>query len=286
MSAVLGKDDHSGSVRGIGAYSTIQGVFSRPDRKQSTSSGILTTDAVKHMMDKCKQDTIMEVEAKMKPKIDSMDQQLKFLMKNISGTHLFSQGVSVGTPQSVYTPYDPPLCDLPPTRSSCHSVDTYPVTTIKSPKRCSLAVCPDVGVTPTVVAKGMVHPSIDGVMEYATIAHIVGNFVQWPVHLVFLDENLPTDNKKTKDQSGDLSATGTRTPIVNDDALQQLGDNCKYLVSLLTAIPLDKDYIDVEIDESIFHHKNMKYIFVMMNDIKDLLTMSWLDVSIIQVFIL
>nr|GMD54307.1 uncharacterized protein LOC109152007 [Ipomoea batatas] len=202
--------------------STSARVFGRPDRKQSTSSGIFTADAVKNMMDKCRedtimeieekmkpkmekcrQDTIMEMEAKMKPKIDSMDQQLKFLMKNISGTHLFSQGVSVGTP-----------------RSSCHSVDTYPVTTIKSPKRCSLAVCPDVGVTPTVVAKGMVHPNTDGVMvhnqplllncvkvwvdevvdgaeqfnlpmptlEYATIAHIVGNFVQWPMHLVFLDE--------------------------------------------------------------------------------------------------
>nr|GMC69232.1 Retrovirus-related Pol polyprotein from transposon RE1 [Ipomoea batatas] len=170
-------------------------------------------EKMKPKMEKCRQDTIMEVEAKMKPKIDSMDQQLKFLMKNISGTHLFSQGVSVGTPQSVYTPYDPPLCDLPPTRSSCHSVDTYPVTTIKSPKRCSLAVCPDVGVTPTVVAKGMVHPSIDGVMvhnqplhlncvkvwvdevvdgaeqfnlpmptlEYATIAHIVDGKFLWEI---------------------------------------------------------------------------------------------------------
>nr|GLL30009.1 uncharacterized protein LOC109183092 [Ipomoea trifida] len=36
------------------------------------------------------------------------------------------QGVSAGTPQSVYAP-----CDIPPTRSSCHSVDAYPVTTIK-----------------------------------------------------------------------------------------------------------------------------------------------------------
>nr|GLL16593.1 uncharacterized protein LOC109160468 isoform X2 [Ipomoea trifida] len=123
-------------------------------------------EKMKPKMEKCRQDTIMEMEAKMKPKIDDMDQQLKFLMKNISGTHLFSQRVSIGTPQSVYTPYDPPLCDLPPTCSSCHSVDTYPVTTIKSPKRCSLAVFPDVGVTTTVVAKGMVHPSTDGVMVH------------------------------------------------------------------------------------------------------------------------
>nr|GLL29825.1 uncharacterized protein LOC109183092 [Ipomoea trifida] len=36
------------------------------------------------------------------------------------------QGVSTGTPQSVDAP-----CDIPPTRSSCHSVDAYPVTTIK-----------------------------------------------------------------------------------------------------------------------------------------------------------
>nr|GMC86860.1 uncharacterized protein LOC109160468 isoform X2 [Ipomoea batatas] len=177
-----------------------------------------TADDVKKMIDKCRQDTIMEVEAKMQPKINSMDQQLQFLMKNMSGTHLFSQGISAGTPQSVYAPYDPPICDPPPTRSSCHSVDTYPVTTIKSPKKCSLSVCPD--GTPFVVAKGMAYPSTDGIMvhhkplfpncvkvwvdevidggdrfnlpiptqEFVTVADIVGNFAQWPVHLVILDE--------------------------------------------------------------------------------------------------
>nr|GME03634.1 uncharacterized protein LOC109153561 [Ipomoea batatas] len=229
LSAVLGKEDHPGSVRGVGSYSTIQGVFGRQDRKQSTSSGMYTADDVKKMIDKCRQDTIMEVEAKMQPKIDSMDQQLQFLMKNMSGTHLFSQGISTGTPQSVYAPYDPPICDPPPTSSSCHSVDTYPVTTIK---------------------------------------------------------NLSKEKKKMKDESCDLSATGTRLSIVDDDALKHLGDNCKYLVSLLTSVPLDKDYIDLEIDKSIFHHQNTTSIFVSMDDIKDLFTMNWLSVSIIQVFIL
>nr|GMD54327.1 uncharacterized protein LOC109160468 isoform X1 [Ipomoea batatas] len=258
----------------------------------------------------------MEVEAKMQPKMDSMDQQLQFLMKNMSGAHLFSQGISAGTPQSVYAPYDPPICDPPPTRSSCHSVDTYPVTTIKSPKKCSLSVCPD--GTPFVVAKGMAYPSTDGIMvhhkplfpncvkvwvdevidggdrfnlpiptqEFVTVADIVGNFAQWPVHLVILDENLSKEKKKMKDESCDLSATGTRPPIVDDDALKHLGDNCKYLVSLLTSVPLDKDYIDLEIDKSIFHHQNTTSIFVSMDDIKDLFTMNWLSVSIIQVFIL
>ncbi|XP_019189402.1 PREDICTED: uncharacterized protein LOC109183794 [Ipomoea nil] len=154
-----------------------------------------------------------EVEAQMKPRIDTMDQQLKFLMNNIAGTHLFSQGVLAGTPQS-----DSPLCDQPHTRSSCHSVDTYPVATIKTPKRCSLAICLD-GKS-IVVAKGMAHPTtdetlvnrqplfhncvrvwVDDVIEgreqfnlpmpdqqYVTIVDVIGNFVQWPMHLVTLDE--------------------------------------------------------------------------------------------------
>ncbi|XP_031112246.1 uncharacterized protein LOC116016227 [Ipomoea triloba] len=273
-SAILGKKDHLSSVRGVGSYSTIQGMFGRLDQKRSTSSRVFTIDVVKEMMDKCRLDTITEMETKMQPKIDSLNQQLQLLMKNMSATQ-----ISVGTPRSVYTPFDPPH-----TRSSYHSVDTYPVTTIKSPKKCTLAVCP--GGTPTVVTKGMAHPSTDETVVYHQPSSTIGNFAQPPMHLVILDENLSKEYKKTKDQSGDISATGTRPPIVDDDALQHLGVNCKYLVSLLTSFPLDKDYIDLEIDKSIFYHENTSFIFVMMDDIKDLLTMKCLNVSIIQVFIL
>nr|GMC75151.1 uncharacterized protein LOC109183794 [Ipomoea batatas] len=143
-------------------------------------------------------------------------------MKNMLATHLFSQYVSVGTPQSVSTP-----CDLPQTRSSCHSVDAYPIAKIKvilkvisyhSVKRCRLAVCP--GVTPIIVATCVAHPSTYGIVvhqqrllpncvkvfvnevvdcgeqfnipmpaqQYATVGDIFANFAQWPMYLVILDE--------------------------------------------------------------------------------------------------
>ncbi|XP_019175801.1 PREDICTED: uncharacterized protein LOC109171125 [Ipomoea nil] len=73
LSVVLGKDDNSGSVRAIGTYSTIQEVFGRPDRKQSTSSGVYSEAVVQQMLEKCRQNTIMEVEANMNPKIETMD---------------------------------------------------------------------------------------------------------------------------------------------------------------------------------------------------------------------
>lgn len=108
--------------------------------------------------------------------------------------------------------------------------------------------------------------------------------------ILYLQENVkissPIQNKKIKNQSGEPSTIGTRPPIVGDDVLQHLGNNCKQLVSLLTLLPFGKDYIDMEIDQTIFHHTNVGYIYVMMEDIQDLLTMNWLDVSIIQVFIL
>ncbi|XP_019157165.1 PREDICTED: uncharacterized protein LOC109153749 [Ipomoea nil] len=49
---------------------------------------------------------------------------------------------------------------------------------------------------------------------------------------------------------------------------------------------IDTDYFELELDSNVFHHTNVRSIFVMMDNIKDLLTMKWLDVSIIQVFIM
>nr|GMD28445.1 uncharacterized protein LOC109153561 [Ipomoea batatas] len=251
LSAALGKEDYSGSVRGVGSYSTIREVFGKPERKQ-----VVTVDDVKKVIEKCKQDTMANVQSK----IDILNQQLNILKKNMSTTHQLPQDASIGnpdalmknmstthqlpqdasigtpdasvdTPQSVHVPFD-----LPSTRSSCHSIDLdpYPVTTIKENVKISS----------------------------------------------------PIQNKKIKNQSGEPSTIGTRPPIVGDDVLQHLGNNCKQLVSLLTLLPFGKDYIDMEIDQTIFHHTNVGYIYVMMEDIQDLLTMNWLDVSIIQVFIL
>ncbi|XP_031095130.1 uncharacterized protein LOC115999420 [Ipomoea triloba] len=74
--------------------------------------------------------------------------------------------------------------------------------------------------------------------------------------------------------------------IVSEDVLEHLGDESKKMVSYLRHLPANLDNVEMEIEDvgEIFHHSNMAGV-VMFDDIKDLLTMQWLDVSIIQVFI-
>ncbi|XP_031122501.1 uncharacterized protein LOC116025419 [Ipomoea triloba] len=90
-------------------------------------------------------------------------------------------------------------------------------------------------------------------------------------------------NKKIRDQSDELSVTGIQPPIVGNNASKHLWDN--FINSLASFLP-DKDYIELEIDQALFHHTNTRSIVVMIEDIKDLMRMECLDVSIIQVFIL
>nr|GLL17042.1 uncharacterized protein LOC109183092 [Ipomoea trifida] len=104
------------------------------------------------------------------------------------------QGVSAGTPQSVYA-----SCDIPPTRSSCHSVDAYPVTTIKGtayPTTAETTIVHNQPVLPNHV-KVMVDEVVIGaddcllpvpVLQYKTLNDVVGAHTQWHIHLVLLDE--------------------------------------------------------------------------------------------------
>nr|GLL16375.1 zinc finger CCCH domain-containing protein 37-like [Ipomoea trifida] len=131
------------------------------------------------------------------------------------------QGVSADTPQSVFAP-----CDIPPTRSSCHSVDAYPITTIKGtayPTTAETTIVHNQPVLPSHV-KVMVDEVVIGaedcllpvpVLQYTTLNDVVGTYTQWPIHLVLLDEanvkiRSPRQNKPIKDPSVDLSAAGTR----------------------------------------------------------------------------
>ncbi|XP_031109558.1 uncharacterized protein LOC116013770 [Ipomoea triloba] len=228
LSVALGKSEEkrgSGTVRGVGSYSTIRQVFGQPEQKRGTPSELISTNDAQKMLEKCMQATLLEVQ----PKIEMLTQQLNVLLKNMPGTHLYPQGVSVGTPQSDCAP-----CDQPPTQSSCHSVDVYPVTAIKE----NVKICS------------------------------------------------PRQNKQMRDQSVELSGTTTRPPIVGENVLLLLGRYCKRLVKALTSIPVEKEFIDLDIDQTVFHHTNVNGVFVMIEDIQDLLTMNWLDVSIIQVFML
>ncbi|XP_019170968.1 PREDICTED: uncharacterized protein LOC109166471 [Ipomoea nil] len=89
-----------------------------------------------------------------------------------------------------------------------------------------------------------------------------------------------------KDQSVEQSATAKRPPIVGENVYLLLGTHCKGLVKALSSLPVEKECIDFDIDLTIFHHAHVNGIYVMIEDIQDLLTMNWLDVSIIQVFMM
>nr|GMD98902.1 uncharacterized protein LOC109183092 [Ipomoea batatas] len=182
------------------------------------------------MLEKCRQNTLLEVQ----PKIDMLTQQLNVLLKNMPTTHVYPQGVSVDSPQSAYAPGDQLR-----TRSSCQSVDMYPVTTIKSRKKCSLALCGLDG-KPYVVARGTVYPTTNEItivhnvpllpnhvkvmvdevaggaegchlpvesFQYKTLGDIACSHAQWPTHLVILDEQQSRGRRKTSKRGEDMDAT-------------------------------------------------------------------------------
>nr|GLL16572.1 uncharacterized protein LOC109182188 isoform X1 [Ipomoea trifida] len=211
LSEALGKKEHPGSVRGVGAYVAVKKVFGKPMKSKERSRGVLAMDDVEALVEKVRQETILA----MQPTIDSLNNQLQDLMKRMPQEYPENVRASMGTPQSMYKPVDPLVG-----RSSCQSVDPYPFALIESPTPCRLALCTGKD-TIVVVARGIVHPtqfdtlvhntlvlpnhvkvSVDHVIveggetfllpvpsQYHThIGDVIGSFVQWPTHLVGIGE--------------------------------------------------------------------------------------------------
>ncbi|XP_031090991.1 uncharacterized protein LOC115995988 [Ipomoea triloba] len=100
-------------------------------------------------------------------------------------------------------------------------------------------------------------------------------------------QEIPKAQNMRNFQSDDQYAIELQPAIVSKDVLEHLGDGSKKMVSYLRHLPANLDYVEMEVEEvlDIFHHSNKSGV-VMFDDIKDLLTMQWLDVSIIQAFIM
>lgn len=108
--------------------------------------------------------------------------------------------------------------------------------------------------------------------------------------LVLLQEEAPKkiekkSNEGKRPQSFELSST-QRPAIVDDETLQRLGDKCKMLNTLVLQLPVGDDFYQVPVDASIFNCTFEDGIFVTVGDITDLLSMQWLDTSILQIFAL
>jgi hypothetical protein len=100
LSPALGKEDHPGSVRGAGVYATVRSVFGKTERRKG--SDFVSSETVQELLTKCRDETIKEVQ----PKIDSLTEQVQWLMKNLPADLLppiptDCSKVSVGSQQSV-----------------------------------------------------------------------------------------------------------------------------------------------------------------------------------------
>nr|GMD58832.1 uncharacterized protein LOC109183092 [Ipomoea batatas] len=154
----------------------------------------MSTVEVQKMLENCRQATLLEVQ----PKIEMLTQQLNILMKNMSSASQCPQGVSVGTPQSVSA-----SCDILPTRNNYHSVDVYPITTIKMfvvamgtayLTTNEITIVHNEPLLPNNV-KVMVDEVVRDaeeylllvlVLQYKTLGDVAFGQTQWPIHLIVL----------------------------------------------------------------------------------------------------
>nr|GMD92033.1 uncharacterized protein LOC109164617 [Ipomoea batatas] len=249
MTSALGTSEQKrghGTVRGIGSYSSIRQVFGKLEQKQHTPGGVTPTAEVEKMLEKCRQATLLDVQ----PKIGMLTQQLNILMKNMLAASQCPQGVLAGTSQSVYAP-----CDIPPTRSNCHSVDAYPVTTIK----------------------GTAYPTTAEII-------VVHNQPVLPNHVKVMVDELVMGADQDCLLPCQCCSMRLLMMLLVKNVFMLLGKNCKRLVKTLASFPGDKEYIDMDLDPTVFNHGNVNGVFVMLEDIKDLLTMNWLCLDYTSVY--
>lgn len=121
MSAAIGKEDQTGFVRGVGVYVTFRGVFGKPEGGKSSRFAsvdnlreIIKKEVYTDIAEKVKQETI----SAMQPKIDILNDQLNYLMKNVPQQLPDDLRAPTVTPLSMHIPFDPP-----PIHNSFHSVD-------------------------------------------------------------------------------------------------------------------------------------------------------------------
>ena len=107
------------------------------------------------------------------------------------------------------------------------------------------------------------------------------------IKIILLQEEEPQQAKKLNEgktpQSFEMSST-QRPAIVDDETLQRLGDDCKMLHTLVIQFPVSDDFYQVPVDAAVFNVAFEDGFYVTVGDITDLLTMQWLDTSILQVF--
>lgn len=124
LSEALGKDDHSGRVRGYGVYVTTRDVFGRLDDYLRRSCGVVSVDDIKDIIRKEMEDSITErvrhqTMSEMQSKFDSMQSAYQSMQSKYDAI-IQRLGLNVDAEPDVTAQ------PRPPTRSSCHSVNPDP----------------------------------------------------------------------------------------------------------------------------------------------------------------
>ncbi|XP_019176290.1 PREDICTED: uncharacterized protein LOC109171676 [Ipomoea nil] len=123
---------------------------------------------------------------------------------------------------------------------------------------------------------------LENMIKNAQAIPKVGTPIRSSCHSIDPLNNVQENPKQTtmmNFESGDQSTVELRPLLVDDDTLQHLGDESKKLARHLKYLPSNLDYIDVDLEKAIFHHSHVEFIHVLFEDIKDMFTIQWLDMS-------
>ncbi|XP_021713692.1 uncharacterized protein LOC110681857 isoform X2 [Chenopodium quinoa] len=136
------------------------------------------------------------------------------------------------------------------------------------------------------------------------LKHAHSTFTQWPKDLVslmhdkeFISNKNNGNNKAAKENMQDKlkvvesgretkeSNTNPKKVFLMDYALENLSQKCGSLNSLLSSLP-EGETIKVKADAWTFSYEDNKDIIIKREDVNQLLTGAWLNISVLQVFMM
>lgn len=77
-----------------------------------------------------------------------------------------------------------------------------------------------------------------------------------------------------------------RTPLVSHSVMKHLSESCKRLANILTDLPPGVESISFQLDAEVFGYKENFSSYISKEDVVQLLSGAWLNISTIQIFIM
>ncbi|XP_056687870.1 uncharacterized protein [Spinacia oleracea] len=93
------------------------------------------------------------------------------------------------------------------------------------------------------------------------------------------------DKEKIVDTQNTVEFTMERTPLVSHSVMKHLSESCKRLANILTDLPPGVESISFQLDAEVFGYKENFSSYISKEDVVQLLSGAWLNISTIQIFI-